>query len=329
MVGILQDETSEGLWWDFSFKIDVFLIFALYTLLFSLYTVDVAKFVPDVTTNRWVIIAEGRSKRPTDETIKEDFDKACIFCPGQETVPGEELYRIGPGGPNEPGWQVRVIKNKFPITDFHEVIIHSPDHVLDLDQLPLDKVHKVILAFKERFNANIKNGHALIFNNVGEQAGASISHPHSQIVVIPKQINVDSLTLEPIQNIIVDNSHFVSFCPDFSQWPFEVWIAPKKRNEYFGEITAPALEDLAAVLQNSLRRLITHLSKAAHFHPGVPIVHFKNGPAYNFYIHHGRDWYIRIIPRLIHRAGFELGTGLSVNIIDPADAAKILSEELK
>ena len=43
---------------------------------------------------------------------------------------------------------------------------------------------------------------------------------------------------------------------------------------------------------------------------------------YNFYIYHGPDWYLRIIPRLVHREGFELGTGLSVNIVDPSVAAQ-------
>lgn len=291
-----------------------------------------AKFVPDVTTNRWVVIAEGRLRRPRDATASQNVNvnKICVFCPGNEKIPGEELYRIGPGASYEPGWQVRVIANKYPITDFHEVIIHSPDDEKDIDTLPLEQVHKILLAFRDRYNFHTKNGHVLIFNNVGEQAGASINHPHSQLVVIPKQINVDALALEPITNVIVDNKHFVVFCPEFSQWPFETWIAPKKRNEYFGQITAEAMNDLAAVLQDSLKRLLVHLSvQDEHFHPGMPMVQFKGGPAYNFYFHFGQDWYVRIIPRLVHRAGFELGTGLSVNIVDPADAADILREEDK
>lgn len=292
----------------------------------------VAKFVPDVTTNRWIIIAEGRIKRPVDPTAgsgQARVNKICVFCPGNEKISGGELYRVGLGEANTPGWQVRVIANKYPITDFHEVIIHSPDDALDLDQLPIDQVQKVLLTFRDRYNENTKNGHVLIFNNVGEQAGASINHPHSQLVVIPKQINLDTLTLEPMTYVIKETSHFNVFCPEFSQWPFETWIAPKLRDKFFGEIGAEEVVDLAAVLQNTLRRLITHLTGGSHFHPGVPQVMFKEGPAYNFYIHHGQNWYIRIIPRLIHRAGFELGTGLSVNIIDPSDAAAILREDVK
>ena len=286
-----------------------------------------AKFVPDVTTNRWVIIAEGRSKRPT-EPKTDNVNKICVFCPGFEKTPGEEVFRIGDGNAYESGWKVRVIKNKFPITDFHEVIIHSPDDVADFDTLPTSQIELILKAYRERFNVNVKNGHVIIFNNVGEQAGASINHPHSQLVVVPKQINIDTLALEPIINVVVDNNQFVVFCPEFSQWPFEMWIAPKKRNEVFGDIGDDAISDLAQVLQNSLVRLIKHLSSGEHLHPGMPMIRFKEGPAYNFYVHHGKDWYVRIIPRLMHRAGFELGTGLSVNTIDPADAAEILKQEV-
>jgi len=295
------------------------------------YNGGVAKYVPDITTNRWIIIAEGRSKRPKDvsKSDRAGVNKFCVFCPGYEKLSGTEVYRIGPGEPNSPGWQVRVIANKYPITDFHEVIIHSPDDQKDIDSLPLDQVHKILLTFRDRYNFHAKNGRVLIFNNVGEAAGASIRHPHSQLVVIPKQINLDALSFEPILNVVADNQRFIVFCPDFSQWPFEVWIAPKTRNQYFGQITGEGISDLAAVLQDTLRRLIAHLTAGEHFHPGVPMVSFKDGPAYNFYIHHGQDWYIRIIPRLVHRAGLELGTGLSVNIIDPTDAAEILKQEVK
>lgn len=287
-----------------------------------------AKYVPDITTNRWVIVAEGRTKRPIDTkpgTVK--IQKVCVFCPGNEKIPGEELYRIGDGKAYEPGWKVRVIKNKFPITDFHEVIIHSPDDKADFDSLPISQVELIIRAFRDRFNANSENGHVIIFNNVGEIAGASINHPHSQLVVVPKQINIDSLKLEPIINPVIDNKNFVVFCPEFSQWPFETWIAPKTKGENFGQITDSSITDLAVILQDTLKRLLVHLSGAPHYHPGLPMILFEHGPAYNFYIYHGADWHIRIIPRLVHRAGFELGTGLSVNIVDPSDAAETLKEE--
>lgn len=288
-----------------------------------------AKFVPDLSTNRWVILAEGRSKRPQEEQTPKTAVKFCFFCPGYEKIPGEELFRIGTGGAYETGWKVRVIKNKYPITDFHEVFIHSPSDTDDIDMLPVEQVKLILQTYKERFNANFDNGHVIIFNNVGEMAGASIRHPHSQLVVVPRQITLDTLSQEPVQNVLVDNNQFVVYCPEFSQWPFEIWIAPKIKDTYFGQITDLEIADLAPILQEALKRLITRLTvkEPGHFDPGVPMVHFKGAPAYNFYIHHDKNWYIRIIPRLVHRAGFELGTGLSVNTIDPADAVTILKSE--
>jgi UDPglucose--hexose-1-phosphate uridylyltransferase len=287
----------------------------------------VAKYVPDITTNRWVIFAESRHKRPKDAKTAPNVNKICVFCEGFEKIPGEEVYRIGEGKPYEKGWKVRVINNKFPITDFHEVIIHSPDDSVDIDKLPLDHVKLILEAYKERFNKNRQNGHSIIFNNVGEVAGASIRHPHSQLVVVPKQITLDTLPLEPMINLVNENNDFSVFCPDFSQWPFEVWIAPKKKGTDFGEVDDQVLAALASTLQETLRRLLKHLSRGSHLHPGVPAVSFKGEPAYNYYIDYSKQWYIRIVPRLVHRAGFELGTGLSVNTVDPADAAMALKQE--
>ncbi|MDO8260647.1 MAG: hypothetical protein Q7T50_04090, partial [Candidatus Magasanikbacteria bacterium] len=106
-----------------------------------------AKYVPDVTTDRWVIVAEGRTKRPTDtKPPAANVNKICVFCPGFERIPGEELFRIGQGQPYEKGWQVRVIANKYPITDFHEVIIHSPSDEIDIDRLPTEHVEAIIRA---------------------------------------------------------------------------------------------------------------------------------------------------------------------------------------
>jgi len=267
-----------------------------------------AKFVPDIETKRWVIIAPARAKRP-DQT--KGTDNVCVFCPGNEHLTPPEIYRIGAGEANEPGWKVRVVPNKYPITDFHEVIIHSPDNVADVEDLPLEQVELILQTYKLRFLDHIKRGHVLIFNNHGKIAGASISHPHSQVVVVSKQITLDTLHLEPATNLISDEEYFTVYAPDFSQWPYEVWVAPKKKAVTFGEITDDEIGDLAQILQKILRKLVTKFGELA----------------YNYYIHHEADWYLRIIPRTIHRAGFELGTGLSVNIADPADIAKELSQD--
>lgn len=281
-----------------------------------------AKYVPDVKTQRWVVIAPSRSKRPSDDVTGPGPVKSiCPFCPGNEAITPPEVFRVGEGPKDGPGWQVRVVPNLYPITDIHEVIIHSTDDVKDLEDLPLEQVVRVMEAYRQRYRAHQDTGQVMIFCNHGLHAGASLNHPHSQLVVVPRQINLDTLAREPLANIVEDNTYFRTYCPDFSQWPYEVWIAPKGVGTKFGDLTDDELPDLAALLQKALQRV------RAVFDDPTSVIHHAEMPfGYNFYMYHGVNWYIRIIPRFIHRAGFELGTGLNVNVVDPVFAAEQLKK---
>lgn len=269
-----------------------------------------SKYIPDISSRRWVIVSSQRLSRPDEHASKKS--PVCPFCPGNERLAKGEVFRFGHGLADGPGWTLRVIPNKYPITDIHEVIIHSPDNEKDIHEIPVSQVELVIRAYKARFNFHKQKGSVIIFCNHGEHAGASIKHPHSQLVVIPSQINLDALSREPLNNIVAENKFFNVYCPDFSQWPYEAWIAPKIQGTFFGDINDEEITDLADILQKILKRLkhIYHESKLTTAPFG-----------YNFYIYPKESWYLRIIPRFIHRAGFELGTGLSVNIVDPIDAA--------
>lgn len=285
-----------------------------------------AKYVPDVKTQRWVIIAGARIKRPDEGAVHAEVPqsgtKGCPFCTGNEAMTPPEVYRIGPGEKDKSGWQVRVVPNKFPITDIHEVIIHSPSDTDDIERLPLEQVSHILTTYRDRYRAHENDGQVIIFCNHGFHAGASLKHPHAQLVVVPKQINLDSLYREAIANVVEDNTHFVTYCPDFSQWPYEVWIAPKAEGAKFGDTKDAELPDLAQLLQKVLQKIEKiYLSSEIK-----PKDRTDNAFVYNYYIYHGTDWFIRIIPRFIHRAGFELGTGLNVNIIDPVEAAKEIQQ---
>lgn len=277
-----------------------------------------AKYVPDIKTQRWVVIAPARTDRPADSAPAKP---ACPFCTGNESLTPPEVYRLGGGEKDKTGWQVRVVPNKFPITDIHEVIIHSPDNEKNIEKLPLEQVVLILTAYRDRYRARQNDGQVMIFCNQGLHAGASLLHPHSQLVVVPKQINLDSLVREPINNIVEENTYFITYCPDFSQWPYEVWIAPKEKGEKFNDLTDTELPDLASVLQKALQKI-----EAIYADPATQSIHQDIPFGYNYYIYHGTDWYIRIIPRFIHRAGFELGTGLNVNVVDPTQAAEKLKK---
>lgn len=273
-----------------------------------------ARYVPDVLSRRWVILSPQRLSRPEDIAVSKE--KICPFCQGNEAMTPKEVFRIGEGEADKPGWKVRVIPNKYPITDFHEVIIHSPYHDKDIEDLPSEHVALIIKAYCQRFNFYRKQGQVLIFDNHGQHSGASLTHPHSQLVVIPFQINLDTLSREPLSNLVEENRFFDVYCPDFSQWPYEVWIAPKKEKGTFGDITEEESNDLAYLIKTIIKKLHLIFEQKKL----TPLESF----GYNYYIYPQENWYIRIIPRFIHRAGFELGTGLSVNIVDPTMAANEL-----
>jgi len=275
-----------------------------------------SKYVPDILSRRWVIVSGHRISRPEDDFSKKKKNQVCVFCPGNERYTPIETFRVGKGDKDKPGWKVRVIPNKYPITDLHEVIIHSPSHEKDIDSFSQDQLIALFQAYRQRYNFYKSRGQVLIFCNHGTHSGASLVHPHSQLVVIPTQINLDTLTREPLNNVVEANKFFYVYCPDFSQWPYEAWIVPKKEGMLFGEIKDDEILDLSITMQKTLKSL----KRIAERHRLT-----QENFGYNYYIYPKENWYLRIIPRLIHRAGFELGTGLSVNVIDPYEA----SQELK
>lgn len=288
------------------------------------------KYIPDTSSRRWVILAPVRNGKPQitghAEKIKTEHGCAwspkCPFCPGNERLTTGEVDRMG-GGICGSDWASRVFANKYPITDIHEVIVHHPDHEREIEQMTTEEISALFSMYQHRLRALQKDGTPILFRNKGIRAGTSISHPHSQIIVLPQQINLQTLTLEPIHNVIVKSKYCVAYCPDFSQYPYEVWITHNSAigqqirsesvaNINFNTFTAEELEDCAVVLQKIIKALKELLDEFP----------------YNYYISPHPPFYLRIIPRIITRGGFELGTGLSTNIIDPAVAAETIKKNL-
>ena len=191
--------------------------------------------------------------------------------------------------------------------------------MVDLVEVKLGNILVMVRAVDNDF-VSIGNGKFIGDNPDFPAPLVFLPPPHPQLVLIPRQTNRDPLVREPIMNVVEDNNFFVTYCPDFSQWPYEVWIAPKKEGTVYGDTADEELKDLSVILQNALKKL-----KVKYHDQTISKSHTQMPFSYNFYIHHAKNWFLRIIPRLVHRAGFELGTGLSVNVIDPTIAA----EELK
>jgi UDPglucose--hexose-1-phosphate uridylyltransferase len=254
-------------------------------------------------SDKWTILAPHRAKRPN--MGKQTSFVVCPFCVGQEEIE-PDVYRLGGHGED---WEVRVIPNKFPFAEIHEVIIHSPDHHKSFGELPYEQVSKILSVYKSRFQTYQKSGQVYIFHNSGEKAGESIPHPHTQLAVLPFTISIDTPLLLLSGEEIHETQDFFIFSPFSSQWPDEVWIVPQKRKKLFGDISGKEIESLSVILT----RIVQLMS----------IRHSQEFP-YNFYIYPGQDWYLRLIPRIKNMGGLEVGTGIFVNTQDPEETIQFI-----
>lgn len=269
-----------------------------------------ANYISDFSKSHWVIYTPERVNR----TGMNGKETRCPFCPRNEIDTPLEVYRIGDGEANKPGWKIRVIPNLFPITDVHEVVIHSPDHNKNIEDLSHPEVEEILKTYVNRFNFLKTKGKVFIFCNQSLTSGASLIHPHSQITVVPNEIPTNTLPVQPIVNIVEQIGEFVSYCPNYSEWAYEAWIREVVQPRRLDEANTA---DLAKILQSTILKL-------KKIHDGNP--HYAKKPfGYNFYIQPYGEWYLRIIPRFMERAGFELATGIMVNSVE----AKKASEELK
>ena len=318
-------------------------------------------------TKEWVIIATERSKRPEElathrppQTVPS-FVEGCPFCPGNEGKTPPEVMRFPPNTA-EP-WAVRVIPNKFAALSsdlqptrslqhlrrrvegfgVHEVIIDSPDHSSCMALLPDAHVARILSVFKERYNSlgmDHRINHVTIFKNHGADAGASLQHPHSQLIatpVIPSQVRYRLLEalrhyddagecmfchmvereVEDQTRIVLKSEFFVAMEVFASATPFATHIFPLRHTATFGEITAAEIADLARVLRTLLAKIYVGLEN--------PDLNFtvRSGPSDYVGARHFH-WYVSVIPRLTRVAGFELGSGMFINTVLPEAAAEFL-----
>ncbi|MDI6778533.1 MAG: DUF4921 family protein [Patescibacteria group bacterium] len=317
----------------------------------------------DFITGDWVVIALGRGERPGEFVKKREEYPAlrdkCFFCFPEET--GQEkdvlIFRRADGD-----WSLRVIPNKYPAfsknqpvkrfeegpyfgmngVGHHEVII-TRDHHRQIAVLDPIEVAEIMDAYQERY-INLMNKKSVnyieIFHNHGREAGASVEHPHSQLMAIPVvspgvRLELDGAELFHKKNrkcvycaisewelknkkrLLFENDNFLVFCPFSSRVAFEVWVMPKAHKPYFERITNEEKIDLGEALQKAVNMIYKALED----------------PAYNFYLHtspcDGKDyphyhWHLEILPHTATWAGFELSTGIEISTIEPERAAEEL-----
>ncbi len=332
------------------------------------------EFRKDLVSGDWVLITSG-GRRTRPQFIKKDA--VCAQKDDIKKCPFEDPQKSGNPAPllwyphpetdsskieDLDSWFVQVIPNKYPLlfhkktcpevkkkgfketldaVGHHEVVI-TRDHKKTLDKMSLEEVQLVLKAFKERYRALAKDPcvkYILIFHNHGESAGASIAHPHSQIVALPVVdpdvassiegskkfyrknkkcvhcVMLDS-ELKDKKRVVSKNEHFVSVAPFSSRVSYEVRIYPRKHSSRFEDLGKEMFPHLTEILRDALHRI----SKVA------------NSPDYNFFIHTaptkgGEEhyhWHIEILPRGFKWAGLELGGGIEAVALSPEEAAENL-----
>lgn len=334
----------------------------------------------DIVSGDWVVIAVGRSRRPHAREKRESFKQPVGACPFRELPEPVVLYardgasasvlprgmRRHPGLPHIWGaeWWVVVVPNKYPAfvrkdncavfhekgpyqladgVGFHEVVI-TKNHERSIAQMSDEEVELILRAYQDRYLDLMKDEcvkYISVFHNHGREAGATISHPHSQIIavpIIPSDVGrslrgaseffhknkrcvhclILKYEMKTKERVIYENDACAVVAPYASRIAFELRIYPKRHNAYFEE--TPSGERLA--FANALRVTLAKLYRGLE------------NPDYNFFLHtapveHLKEfghyhWHFEILPKTAVWAGFEIGTGIEIAAVSPEEAAETL-----
>lgn len=334
---------------------------------------NISELRQDLVSGDWVVIATGRAKRPYEflKQKREPFDQPKKSCPFEKLHDNALVVYSNDGNhtakPRRAGkrykWWVQVIPNKYPAfgkgvcalfhrigphqwtegVGFHEVVVTS-DHTRSLGQTSDREVELVMRAYQDRYLAMKADEcveYISIFHNHGKEAGATISHPHSQIIAIPVIPPDFSRSLKGAASyhrghrgcihclelryelrtkdrVVYENESFAVIAPYASKTAFELRVFPKKHSSHFEEIRPRERLALANAMRSALAKLWRGL---------------KN-PDYNFFLHTAPvadsedfkyyHWHFEILPKTAIWAGFEIGTGIEISAIAPETAAEFL-----
>lgn len=324
-----------------------------------------SEFRQDLVSGDWIIVATERARRPDDFFKKKEKRKPSP----KSSCPFEDLQKSGNwppllAWPDKKNWRTIVIPNKFPAlkhnhvcafvfrkgpyeaaggVGHHELLI-TRDHTKNFAHLAPGLAAEAMYALQARYKKLAEDNclrYVVSFFNWGHSAGASISHPHYQILSLPiippdvqhslngshqywkkhhRCVHCVMLAYERKNkiHIIAENKHAIAITPFVSRTPFEVRVYPKMHQPYFEKTPAAVMRSISEILQKALLGMEKHLQDPDlnFFIHTAPL---KNQASYRHY-----HWHIEILPKMTVPAGFEISTGVDINVMDPDHAAQIL-----
>lgn len=332
----------------------------------------------DLVSGDWIIMAPGRGSYQLKDQIKNK-KKVKRKKTSLKECPWGKLKKSGEDGvifvypsltsKKEGEWELQIVPNKYPAVSHekiqavlakhgpysvlpgvgHHDIVITRDHYKNFSALNEAQANLVFRSFRDRYLMFLNDeylAYVAIYHNWGPEAGASVSHPHYQMIAIPvvppdiqhsllgsssffKKHNkcvhcvITEWELKERKRVIYENKGAVAFVPFVSRVPFEVRVFPKTHLPYLENTLDEDMSYVVSALQKALKKIEKNLGD----------------PDYNFFIHTAPiqyketyshyHWHIEVWPKVITRAGFELGTGVEINVVDPDEAAGILNEEIK
>ncbi len=322
----------------------------------------------DYVKNRWVSVSANLALKPKDFPVMKVENLSvpagfCPFCPGNESATPPEVlsFKKEGAGPDNKGWLVRVIPNKFSAFALegelveqqtglyrfcnglgkHEVIIETPEHDLDFHELDLTQMERIISAFKKRYNALAQDErikYIQIYKNHGLFAGASLGHSHSQIIGFPftpgENDGLPQYYKERGSCLICDllQQEQDSGVRTVYEGEHFVALCPYASRFSYECWVVPRRHtehfgQLTAAEEKELAWFCKRITTA--------IVHALDNPSCNFVINTapvnspyepGYHWYMEFTPRLLVAAGVEVATGVYINPVAPEDAAPLLKK---
>jgi UDPglucose--hexose-1-phosphate uridylyltransferase len=328
----------------------------------------------NVVTKEWVIIANERAKRPNSFTQSLDARihthehpesaHSCPFCPGNEEL-DLEVERF-PTNADSDHWQTRVVRNKYPAlaedgapirknlgvhrsitgVGYHDVVIDHPKHNTTFALMQPMEIYQVFRTFQRRgfaMSQDHRVEHIIYFKNHGERAGASLQHPHSQIIGLPVVPNNVRRRIEESrrytddsgecvlckmledelhcgERIIVENDHFVAFVLYAALSPFHMWIVPRYHRDSFLDSPEKELLDLSRMIRTVLYKVYYGLADP-DFNMIIRAGPVRERGSASFH------WYISLVLRVSRMAGFEMGSGMHINPCSPEESAAFLRDQ--